>query len=93
MQYDFNRWCKQIKIGGIVDNLKTEIIAIISEVAEVPVDRIGENTKMEELGVDSLDALRIISSVEKKYQIEVDEADIGTVRTVSDIINLVAVSV
>lgn len=76
-----------------MDNLKTEIIAIISEVAEVPVDRIGENTKMEELGVDSLDALRIISSVEKKYQIEVDEADIGTVRTVSDIINLVAVSV
>jgi acyl carrier protein len=75
-----------------VENLKKEIIAIISEVAEVPADRIGENTKMAELGVDSLDALRIIASIEKKYQIEVDEEHMGSVETVSDIINLVAVS-
>jgi len=75
-----------------VENLKTEIIAIISEVAEVPADRISENSKMAELGVDSLDALRIVSSIEKKYRIEVDEEQIGSVETVMDIVNLVAVS-
>jgi acyl carrier protein len=78
--------------GELVENLKTEIIAIISEVAEVPADRISENSKMAELGVDSLDALRIISSIEKKYQIEVEEEHIGSVQTVSDIVNLVAVA-
>lgn len=76
-----------------MENLKSEIAAIISEVAEVPAERIDDHTLMAELGVDSLDALRIIAAIEKKYQIEVPEEDIVSVRTVSDIIGLVAASV
>jgi acyl carrier protein len=76
-----------------MENLKSEIAAIISEVAEVSAERIDEHTPMAELGVDSLDALRIIAAIEKKYQIEVPEEDISGVRTVSDIIGLVAASV
>jgi acyl carrier protein len=76
-----------------VENLKAEIAAIISEVAEVPAESIGEHTKMVELGVDSLDALRIIAAIEKKYQVEVAEEQMGSVQTVSDIARLVAASV
>lgn len=79
--------------GNVVENLKSEIAAIISEVAEIPAERIDENTPMAELGVDSLDALRIIAAIEKKYQIEVPEEHMGSVQTVSDIIGLVAASV
>jgi acyl carrier protein len=76
-----------------MENLETEIAAIISEVAEIPAESIKEHTSMAELGVDSLDALRIIAAIEKKYQIEVPEEHIGSVQTVSDIIGLVAASV
>jgi acyl carrier protein len=76
-----------------MENLKAEIAAIIAEVAEVPVEAVGEQTALSELGVDSLDALRIIAAIEKKYQMEVAEEQIGSVRTLSDIISLVAVSV
>jgi acyl carrier protein len=76
-----------------MERLKAEIMAIISEVAEVPVDRLSEHTSLAELGVDSLDALRIVAAIEKKYQVEVAEEQIGTVERISDIVNLVAVSV
>jgi acyl carrier protein len=45
---------------------------------------------MAELGVDSLDALRIMAAIEKKYRIEVPEEDMGQVRTVADIAQMVA---
>lgn len=75
-----------------MESLKAEIMAIVSEVAEVPADRLGEHTSLAELGVDSLDALRIVAAIEKKYKVEVAEEQIGAVVTISDIVSLVAAS-
>jgi acyl carrier protein len=75
-----------------MESLKAEIMSIVSEVAEVPADRLGEHTSLAELGVDSLDALRIVAAIEKKYKLEVAEEQIGAVVTISDIVSLVAAS-
>lgn len=76
-----------------MENLHAEIAAIIAEVAEVPIDCIEEHTALAEVGVDSLDALRIIAAIEKKYHVEIAEEEIGSVRTISDIVSLVGVTV
>ena len=76
-----------------MEELQAEIAAIISDVAEVPVGQITEHTSLEELGVDSLDALRIIAAIEKRFHVEVPEEDIGQVRSLSDIVSMVAASV
>jgi acyl carrier protein len=73
-----------------METLDQEIAAIISDVAEIPPGLIRETSSMAELGVDSLDALRIMAAIEKKYRIEVPEEDMGQVRTVADIAQMVA---
>jgi acyl carrier protein len=76
-----------------MEKLKSDIAAIISDVAEIPVGQVTEHASLGELGVDSLDALRIIAAIEKKYHVEVPEEMIGEVRSLSDIANMVAASV
>ena len=76
-----------------MENIQAEIATIISGVVGIPGDQITGHTLLQELGVDSLDAFRIIAAIEKRYQMEVPEEQIGCVRTISDIVNLVAVSV
>jgi acyl carrier protein len=72
-----------------MENLRSEIAAIISEVAEVAPASVKEDTSIGDLGVDSLDALRIIAAIEKKYHIEIPEEQINGVRTMGDIVRLV----
>ena len=73
----------------IDEKLKQEIIEIVAEIAEVDVDQITADAELEKLGIDSLDGLRIIADVEKKYGIVINESEIGPIRTLPDILTLV----
>ena len=44
---------------------------------------------LENLGADSVDLVNIIATVEEKYQIEIDEAEMTGLQTVSDLHRLV----
>jgi acyl carrier protein len=44
---------------------------------------------VEDLGAESADVANIIATLDEKYQIEIDEADIPAVRTVTDLFELV----
>ena len=44
---------------------------------------------MEDLGAESADIVNIIATVEDKYQISLEEADISRVRTVRDLYDLI----
>ena len=71
------------------DTLKREIAEIVAEIAEVDAATISPDAELEDLGVDSLDGLRIVAAVEKKYGIVIEEAEITTIRTMPDIFRLV----
>jgi acyl carrier protein len=66
-----------------------EVVAIVAGIAELDVDRVSGEARLEDLGLDSLDGLRIVAAVEKKYGIVIDEAEISSIRTLPDIIRLV----
>jgi acyl carrier protein len=70
-------------------DLESEVMAIVAGIAEVEPERIAPDARLADLGVDSLDGLRIVAAVEKKYGIVIDEVEIGRIRTVPDIIRLV----
>ncbi|MGD2089494.1 MAG: phosphopantetheine-binding protein [Candidatus Aminicenantes bacterium] len=44
---------------------------------------------MEDLGAESADIVNIIATIEDKYQISLEEADISRVRTVRDLYDLI----
>jgi len=72
-----------------VEQLTREIVEIVAEVAEVDPGEISVEATLESLDIDSLDGLRIVAAVEKKYGIVVPESEIGKIRTMPDIIELV----
>lgn len=49
----------------------------------------GNDHILENLGADSVDIVNIIATAEEKYQIEIDEAEIAQLHTVSDLHELV----
>lgn len=65
----------------IIDELK----AIISEKMDIDIDDITENSTLEDLKIDSLDAVEIIMDIEDKYDIAIDSID--DIKTVGDIAN------
>jgi acyl carrier protein len=55
-------------------NLEQEIRSLIAEIVEIDVDKITPDANLvEDLGMDSMMALEILASVEKKYKIKIDE--------------------
>ena len=51
--------------------IKQEIKSLISTISEIPQEQIDETKDFfKDLGIDSMKALEIIASIEKKYKIE-----------------------
>ena len=73
-----------------METLEIDVAGIIAEVAEVPRDALTRETRLDELGIDSLDALRIVAAVEKMLQREIPEESITQVETVGDIMKMAA---
>ena len=74
---------------SLEDRWTREVVEIVAEIAEVSADEISNAANLEELGVDSLDGLRIVAAVEKRFGVVIDEAQIGSIRTMTDIVGLV----
>ena len=65
---------------------REEIKKLISDITEVPEEEIAEDAKfVENLGIDSMMALEIVASIEKKYKITIPEEDIPKIRSVQDV--------
>ena len=52
-------------------SVENEIIKIIAEKAEVPVEKISSDSILQELEIESLDVVEIIFAVEAKFDIHV----------------------
>ena len=64
----------------IIDELKK----IISDKMDIDVSEITEDSTLEDLKIDSLDAVEIIMDIEDKYDIAIDSID--DIKTVGDIV-------
>ena len=70
--------------------MKDEIITLISEVTEVPKEKLNENTNLiNDLDLESLDIVDLVAAFEQKYNIEILDKDIKTLQTIDDIIKYI----
>jgi len=70
-------------------NLEQELREIIAKIVEIDPKEIGLNVNfVEDLGMDSMMALEILSSMEKKYKIQVPEEKLSRLRNLKDAIDL-----
>lgn len=71
------------------DEVRTRIVEIVAEVADVPVESVSHDAMLADLDIDSLRGLRIVAAVEKRWGIVVSEDAIGRIRSMGDIFALV----
>jgi len=69
-----------------MDQVKSEIRALVAEVAEIELDKVTDSSKFnDDLGVDSMKALEIVAMIEKKNKIVIPEDKIPAIRTLNDV--------
>ena len=71
------------------EKVRKEVMAIVADIAELEPGEIGEDASLEELGIDSLNGLRLVAEVEKRYNINIPDDVIGKIRTIPEIFALV----
>lgn len=71
------------------EEIKKEVKKLISEIAEVSEEELKEEARFtEDLGVDSMMALEIVASIEKKYKVVIPEDKIPTIRSLNNVYSL-----
>lgn len=72
-----------------LEKIKQEARALVAEIAELSLEEITDEASFaEDLGVDSMVALEIIASLEKKYKLVIPEEKIPAIRSFGDVSKL-----
>lgn len=70
--------------------MEKDIINVIAEIAEINLKKISmASTLSGDLELESLDLVTLVSTLEKKFDVSVNDNDIKGLQTVDDIINYV----
>ncbi len=70
-------------------NLEQEIRDLVSDIIEVPPEKIEHDANLiEDLGMDSMMALEILASLEKKFKIRIPEEELTKITSLANIIDL-----
>jgi acyl carrier protein len=73
------------------EQVKLEVRKLISEITEVSEQDLKDDAKfVEDLGIDSMMALEIVASLEKKYKVTIPEDQIPTVTSLTSVYALLA---
>lgn len=72
--------------------LHAALAETVRTIARLPADVVIEpgSRLVEDLGIDSLDLVSIVLSAQESYGVVIDEDDVATLRTVSDLATHVA---
>lgn len=72
------------------ENIEKEMRGLVAEILEIQEDKIKPDMKfVEELGMDSMMALEILASAEKKYRIKIPEEYLTKVTTLNNLVDVI----
>lgn len=67
------------------DQIREEVRALIAEIIERDASDVADETPLRDLGVDSMQAIEIITDLEKRYKIKIAESEYRNVSTLANI--------
>ncbi len=77
-------------LGGHHRMVKEKIVDIFVDLLGVSAEEVTENARLiEDLAVDSLDAVELSLALEEQFSLTVEDHEIEQLQTVSDVINLI----
>ena len=71
--------------------LEQELRALIAEIVEIEPERITRDASfVEDLGMDSMMALEILASIEKRYKLKISDDKLTKIANLNQVITLVS---
>lgn len=72
------------------EDILQKVIEIMTDQISIDADEIDEHTSLEnDLEVDSLDLLQIVTAIEDEFNITIEDEAFGTVKTVGDAVTYI----
>ena len=65
--------------------LKEDLRALIAEIIEKDPGAVGDDVLLRDLGVDSMQAIEIISDIERRYQLKIAESEFKNISTLTNV--------
>lgn len=73
-----------------IPNLETRVKQILTNRLGMPAEEIRTDAKLvEDLGMDSLDAVELAIAAEREFKIEISDEQVARLETVADIMKLI----
>ncbi len=69
--------------------IQEKVLALIHEQRTIPSGAVQPDTPLTEVGIDSLDALSVLFSIEENFNISIPDDKAKSVRTLDDIVNTI----
>lgn len=81
-----------LRCDGIpaVDRSESSIVAFVADQLNVPRASLSLRSSLSSLGVNSLDVVMLVAALEERFQIELEPADLGRVRTLEELVRRVS---
>ncbi len=74
-----------------LNTLKEEIRALIADISELPLQDLKDDARFaEDLGIDSMMALEIMSAIEKQYRVIIPEENLVKIRSLKEVLEVAA---
>ncbi|HZH66617.1 MAG TPA: acyl carrier protein [Flavisolibacter sp.] len=72
------------------DAVFTKVAELISSTADIPLEKVTPEARFQDLGMDSLDALALISDLEEEYGIKIPNQEILKIATVGQAVESIS---
>ena len=70
------------------EQIRKDLVEILSKLAGLDPDTIGSNDRLrEDLGLDSLQSMELLSRISDRYELDLDVEDVMDVESVSDVVS------
>ena len=70
------------------DEVYRTVVAVLVRTAGIPVERLGPDVRLDDLGLDSLATLEVGLALQKEIGADVDDGDVAGARTVLDLVGI-----
>lgn len=68
------------------DSISDKVLSTLASVKRIPRDTILLDSRLEDLGIDSLDTIVLLSELEKQFRISISDDEARSIRNVRDVV-------
>ncbi len=68
------------------DSISEKVVSTLASVKHIPAETISLDSRLEDLGIDSLDTIVLLSELEKQFRISISDDEARAIRSVRDVV-------